>query len=235
MSAKQATLTGDIIEETIPTGYIKCFVSGKLRKNTPEERVRQEVAKSLVYEYGYDVTDMEVEFPIQMGRKRPRADLVIFYEGKTHTKENVYIVIETKKPDIKPSDKNQGVDQLASYLYACPNAKYGLWVGSERIALEVVEKEGKKSVVQIPDIPPKGEKTTPRPVRSKLVPAINLKQVFKRIHNYIYANQGLQKDKAFEELLKLIFAQNYLVAFSKEWRVAKSFTYLKATNSVSRK
>jgi len=209
MSTRQATLTGDIIEETIPKDYIKCFVSGKLRKDTPEERVRQEVAKSLVYEYGYNVTDMEVEFPIQIGRRRPRADLVIFYEDKIHTKENVYIIIETKKPDIKPSDKNQGVGQLVSYLYACPNAKYGLWVGSERIALEVVEKEGKKSIVQIPDIPPKGEKTTPRPVRSKLVPAINLKQVFKRIHNYIYANQGLQKDKAFEELLKLIFAKVY--------------------------
>ncbi|RLG15924.1 hypothetical protein DRN63_04840 [Nanoarchaeota archaeon] len=209
MSGKQATLTGEIIEETIPTGYIKCFVSGKLRKDTPEERVRQEVAKSLAYEYGYKVTDMEVEFRIQIGRKKPRADLVIFYENSIHSKENVYIIVETKKPDIKPSDKDQGVDQLISYLYACPNAKYGLWVGSERIVLEVVEKEGKKSVVQIPDIPPRGETTTPRPVRSKLVPAINLKQVFKRIHNYIYANQGLQKDKAFEELLKLIFAKVY--------------------------
>jgi type I restriction enzyme M protein len=36
-----------------------------------------------------------------------------------------------------------------------------------------------------------------------------LKHVFKRIHNYIYANQGLQKDKAFEELLKLIFIKVY--------------------------
>ena len=87
MSVKQATLAGNTIEETIPQGYIKCFVSGKFRKDTPEERVRQEIAKSFVFEYGYNVTDMEVEFPIQMGRRRPRADLVIFYEGKNHTND----------------------------------------------------------------------------------------------------------------------------------------------------
>lgn len=40
-------------------------------------------------------------------------------------------------------------------------------------------------------------------------PARYLKAVFKRIHNYIYANQGFQKDKAFEELLKLIFIKVY--------------------------
>src|SRR5207253_706740 len=42
-----------------------------------------------------------------------------------------------------------------------------------------------------------------------LVPADTLKPVLRRIHNYIYANQGLPKDQAFHELLKLIFAKVY--------------------------
>lgn len=33
--------------------------------------------------------------------------------------------------------------------------------------------------------------------------------VFKRCHNYIYGNQGLQKEPAFQELLKLIFCKVY--------------------------
>ena len=195
--------------EVIPPGKIKCFITGKLRKDTPEERVRQDVARSLVEEYGYKKEDMDVEFPIKMGRAKKRADIVIFEEGKTHKQENIYIIVEVKSENIKPSDRKEGIEQLKSYVAACLNVKFALWVGSERLAFEVVEERGEKNLVSIPDIPPMGETTVPKPTRGSLVPAVNLKQVFKRIHNYIYANQGFQKDKAFEELLKLIFIKVY--------------------------
>ena len=55
----------------------------------------------------------------------------------------------------------------------------------------------------------RGAVAIPKPTRGSLVPAVNLKQAFKRAHNYIYANQGFQKDKAFEELQKLIFIKVY--------------------------
>jgi type I restriction enzyme M protein len=206
---KQVTLNGKVAEETIPLGKIKCFISGKLRNDTPEERVRQEIARSLVEEYGYKKEDIELGFPIRAGRRVKFADIVVFYEGRMHKQENIYIIAETKSEKVKPSHKENGIDQLKSYLSVCLNAKFGLWVGSERIALEVVEKEGIREFVDIPDLPRRGETTPPKPTRGWLVPAINLKSVFKRIHNYIYANQGLQKDKAFEELLKLIFIKVY--------------------------
>jgi len=209
LKIKQIDLTGQIVKETIPPGKIRCFISGKLRKDTPEEKVRQEVARSLVEEYGYNKRDMEVEFPIKMGRAKKKADIIIFYEGKKHTQENIYIIVETKREDVKPSDREEGVSQLESYLAASLNAKFGLWVGSERLAYEIVQEKKRRVPVLIPDIPPRGETTAPRPTRGSLVPAVNLKHVFKRIHNYIYANQGLQKDKAFEELLKLIFIKVY--------------------------
>jgi type I restriction enzyme M protein len=206
----QKTLDNENIEETIPPGKIKCIVTGKIRNNTPEEKVRQEVARSLLEEYHYDKKNMDVEFVIEMGRAKKKADIVIFDDGRTtHTQENVNIIIETKKEDIKPSNKENGIGQLESYLAASPNAKFGLWIGSERIAIQILEKKGKRETVQISDIPPSGEFLTPKPTRGSLVPATNLKYVLKRIHNYIYANQGLQKDKAFEELLKLIFIKVY--------------------------
>ena len=212
MVKKQLTLTGSVLEtkdEVIPPGKLKCIISGKLVKDTPEERVRQEVARSLIEEYGYDKRDMEVEFPIKMGRAKKRADIVVFKEKKSHRQENTYIIVEVKREDVKPSDKKEGVEQLKSYLSACPNAKFGIWVGSERIVLEVVERHGRKDFVPVPDIPKRGQTKVPKPTRGSLVSAVNLKHVFKRIHNYIYANQGFQKDKAFEELLKLIFIKVY--------------------------
>jgi type I restriction enzyme M protein len=71
---KQVTLEGKVAEETIPLGQIKCFISGKFRKDTPEERVRQEIARSLVEEYGYKKEDIEIEFPVRVGRRLKRAD-----------------------------------------------------------------------------------------------------------------------------------------------------------------
>jgi len=42
-----------------------------------------------------------------------------------------------------------------------------------------------------------------------LTPAEGLKRELRRIHNYIYANQGLPKEQAFHELLKLVFCKVY--------------------------
>jgi type I restriction enzyme M protein len=195
--------------EVIPPGKIKCFITGKLRKDTPEERIRQDVVRSLVEEYGYSKDDIDIEFPIKMGSAKKRADIVIFEEGSEHRQENIYIIVEVKTENVKPSDKKEGIEQLKSYVAACINTQFALWVGSERLAFKVTEKNGKKKLEEIPDIPKRGETTIPKPTRGSLVPAVNLKQVFKRIHNYIYANQGFQKDKAFEELLKLIFIKVY--------------------------
>lgn len=196
-------------EEVIPPGKIKCFITGRLRKDTAEEKVRQDVARSLVEEYGYNKSDIDIEFSVKMGRARKRADIVVFYENKGHTQENIYMILEIKTENVKPSDRKEGVDQLASYIAASPNSSFALWVGNERLAFKAVEERGRKVLAQIPDMPKRGETTIPKPTRGSLVPAVNLRQVFKRAHNYIYANQGLQKDKAFEELQKLIFIKVY--------------------------
>ena len=145
---------------------------------------------------------MTIEFPIKMGNAKKRADIVIFERGAPHKQENIYLIIETKKETIRPSNINSGVDQLESYVAASPNCQFSLWIGSERLAFKVKTKKGKRILDKIPDIPRFGETSIPKPVRGGLVPALNLKLVFRRIHNYIYANQGLQKDKAFEELQK---------------------------------
>ena len=88
-----------------------------------------------------------------IGRRLKRVDIVIFLHGMSHTQEYAYILAETNSENIKPSHKKNGIDQLKSYLSACPRARYGLWVGSERITIKVVKKEGRKEFVNIPDFP----------------------------------------------------------------------------------
>jgi len=202
------------LTEAIPAGKLKCFISGKLRKDTPEERVRQDIARSLVEEYGYHKIDIEIEFPVKMGRSTKRVDIAIFDEKADHVQENIYLISEIKREDIKPSHKKEGIGQLESYIACCPNCKFALWLGNERLAFESIIIKGKRKLGGIPDIPKRGESSIPKPSRGDLVAAVSLKQVFKRAHNYIYANQGFQKDKAFEELQKLIFIKVYDEQFS---------------------
>ena len=179
----------------IPPGQLRCYVTGRLRKDTPEEHVRQRWARSLVEEYGYPKSDLGVEVKIAMGRSRKSADLVIFRQDAKHTQDEAFVIIEAKRADEKPSDKKYGEGQLKSYMAASPVCRFGLWVGQERLAFERDLETGQ--IDRIGDIPRFGDNEPELPKRADLVPAHELKSVFRRCHNYIYANAGLQKAEAF--------------------------------------
>ena len=118
----------------VQQGKILDFIDGNTQRDeTPEEYVRQEIAKSLVREYGYAKRNIAVEFTLRLGSRKPRADLVIFPEGEQPAQENAHIIVECKAPAIKSSDRKEGVGQLQSYMAACPNALFGMWTnGLER-------------------------------------------------------------------------------------------------------
>ncbi len=190
----------------IPPGNVRCCVTGKLRKDTPEENVRQRWARSLIEEYGYSRSDMALEFSITMGHAKKRADIVVFKPGAKHIQEDITIIIEAKRDEIKFSDSAKGELQLKSYMAASSSCKYGLWVGSERRAYE---KQSDGMLFLVTDIPRAGEERPRRPERTDLQVAHDLTSIFRRCHNYIHANGGLQKAEAFHEMLKLIFCKMY--------------------------
>ena len=134
----------------IPADRIRCVITDKLRRATPEERVRQRLARSLIDEYGYSRDDIAVEFSIHLGSSRKAVDLAVFPPDIDHIQQNINIIVECKREEVKPTDKNNGVGQLHSYVAACMNCRFAMWVGSE---MQVWEK------------PPKGEYCWP-PVSS---------------------------------------------------------------------
>jgi len=197
----------------VEQGRLLDFIDGLTqRRETPEEYVRQEIAKSLVREYRYPKSDIEVEFVVRVGTRKPRADLVIFSNAAPHTQENALIIVECKASTIKASDKKEGVGQLQSYMSACPNATYGMWTnGIERFCYRRLVRDGRVEVEEVPDLPEFGRhaEAEDRPKFDQLKPATTdaLLFAFRRCHNYIAGNQGLQKPQAFWELLKLIFCK----------------------------
>lgn len=195
---------GENVTYLIPPGSIRCYISGELRKDTPEENVRQRWARSLVEEYGYSKSNIMLEFPIRMGVAKKRADIVIFKTDAKKVQEEITIIVEAKRDEVKSSDKANGEGQLKSYMAACSSCKYGLWVGKERCAFERMS-TGEIAIVS--DVPRAGEDRPRRPERKDLQIAHDLTAMFRRCHNYIHANGGIQKAEAFHEMLKLIFCK----------------------------
>ena len=132
----------DNVTYLVPPGKIRCFVTGDLRADTPEENVRQRWARSLIEEYGYQKSDLGINVSIKMGRATKYVDLVIYETDEPHRQENIHIIVEAKRDDKKPSDQKSGDGQLISYMAACPACQFGLWVGVERRAYQKKDRGG---------------------------------------------------------------------------------------------
>lgn len=199
---------------SIPDGKICDYVDSKFRNDTPEEYVRQTVEKRLINEHKYDTSQIKIEYTLQLGSRKPRADIVIFKKDCTDQKqENVYIIIECKKETVDARNAKDGIEQLKSYMSACPNCEWGMWTNGKQkeVFKKYVNDQGQIDFMDYNDIPSADGNLDDinRPKRTSLKNAYddNLLFVFKTCHNHIHINDGLQKQPAFFELLKVIFCK----------------------------
>jgi type I restriction enzyme M protein len=198
----------------IPDGKICDYIDGKFRNDTPEEYVRQNIEKRLVNEHKYPKARIAVEFTIRVGSRKPRADIVIFSPHvPQRLQENIHVIIECKKESVEPTARKDGVGQLQSYMSACPNCEWGMWTNGKHkeVFRKVVNDKGEIQFIDFNDIPSADGNIDDidRPKRHTLKNAVedNLLFVFKTCHNHIYATDGMQKQPAFFELLKVIFCK----------------------------
>lgn len=198
----------------IPEGKICDYVDGKFRNDTPEEYVRQTIEKRLVNEHKYLPKQIRIEYTLQLGSRKPRADIVIFDKDCTEQiQENIKIIIECKKEAVDARNAKDGVEQLKSYMSACPNCEWGMWTNGKQkeVYRKYVNDKGQIDFMDYNDIPSADGNLDDinRPKRTSLKNAYddNLLFTFKTCHNHIYVNDGLQKQPAFFELLKVIFCK----------------------------
>lgn len=198
----------------IPEGKICDYIDGKFRNDTPEEYVRQTIERRLVNEHKYEPPQIKVEHPVKLGSRKPRVDLAIFEKGCTDfAQENIKIIIECKRETVEARNAKEGVEQLKSYMSACPNCEWGMWTNSKEkvVYRKYIDEHGAIQFMEYNDIPSADGSLDDvnRPKRNTLKNATddNLLFVFKTCHNHIYVNEGLQKQPAFFELLKVIFCK----------------------------
>lgn len=198
----------------IPDGKICDYIDGKFRNDTPEEYVRQTVEKRLVNEHKYLPSQISVEYTLQLGSKKPRADIVIFDKNCVNqVQENIKLIIECKKETVDARNIKDGVEQLKSYMSACSNCEWGMWTNGRQkeVFRKFTNEKGQIDFMDYNDIPSADGNLDDinRPQRTSLKNAYddNLLFVFKTCHNHIHVNDGLQKQAAFFELLKVIFCK----------------------------
>lgn len=204
MRKKQTTLFGKVLgDEKTKDGHIIDFVTGRVLKDTPEEKRRQEIEKRLVEEWGYPKELIDIEVEIQFGsQKLGRADIVVFRDKKSKDpNKNAYIIVEVKR-----ENRKDGIEQLESYMNAT-TAEFGIWYnGRDIIFLRRLRKPHKfQEISRIPRYGERFEDLERQLTKDDLKPAFDLKVRFDEIHNYLYANEGFLKEKLFGEIIKLIF------------------------------
>ncbi len=195
------------------TPHIECIVRDRDIQLKPEEIVRQLYATRLINQYGYPKNRLGFEHPVNFGREKKKADIVIFDKDRFDT---AYIIVELKKPKLK-----DGKNQLRSYCNAT-GAPIGVWTNGEQISH--YHRKDPNYFEDITDIPNNeqrledilSERFTLKDliIKDKIAnERKSLKDIILEMEDEVLANAGVD---VFEEVFKLIFTKLYDEFLSQE-------------------
>lgn len=213
-------------EDVLPESTIICALTGEPRKDTPEEQTIQSVIEQLLREYEVAPEDMERDVRIAVETEDPKsggvktqrknASLVVYEHGAEHTQENIIRVAMVAKVGVRPASKKGGVADLEDILGNLSEDReqvFGLWTNGGDLAfrMRTFNKRGFPEYTELTDFPAPEESLDDlesadrRPLR--VASSDSLLRTFKRCHDYLYGNQSMRGDRAFWQLLYLIFAK----------------------------
>lgn len=205
--------------EPAPQDTIVCQLTGVFRADKPEERVLQSMVEQLHREYRVEHEDMarDVRIPCLdgVGKKKTVAVAIAVYErGTAHEIDNIIRVVMIAKGNAKVSDAAiRQLDLVLSNLSEEREIVYGLWTNGKDMAFRMRTYDaanGHPIPTELTDFPGPEETLADlddadrRPLR--VASGDSLLRTFKHCHDYL-STQGLRDEKAFWQLLYLIFAK----------------------------
>ncbi|MDR5591325.1 methylation-associated defense system DNA methyltransferase MAD2 [Christiangramia sp. SM2212] len=209
-------------EIVLEDNELVCILTGEVKKIKAQETNLQSVILMLNEEYGFDLDDMERNFTIEYDdpdtgkTKKQKVDLAIFEKDKPNEQDFIIRLCVIQSDKVKPNDKKKGVAAtLENAMGAVESCEFGLWANGSSynfLQKELDDIGYDYNFIDLSDFPGEGEtlEDLDRADRSHTRTPANdsLIKVFKRSHDYIYANEGRKKD-AFWQLLNLIFCKLY--------------------------
>ncbi len=210
---------GEESEEPIPQDTLVCALTGELRPDKPEERVLQSLVEQLHREYRVELLDMKRDVKVrcvdeQGKRKTVTAAIAVYAHGEPPELENIVRVALIAKANAKASDAAIGqLDLVLSNLSDDREEVYGVWTNGRDMAFRMRTYDPANGVpvsTELTDFPGPDETLADlddadrRPLRVAV--GDSLLRVFNHCHDYL-STQGLRDEKAFWQLLYLIFAK----------------------------
>jgi type I restriction enzyme M protein len=224
-AADTAESDGRSDEDLLPEGKLVCALTGEQLTANAQEETLQSFIEQLHREYEIPFEDMGRDIRIQTqtedpktGKPRTRTrvvSLVVYEAAKAHSIENIIRVAVVSSAGTKPDDKAIGIlEEVLAGLSEEREQVFGLWTNGTDLAFRMRTyhaRTGQPEFTELTDFPAPGEtlddleKAERRPLR--VATADSLLRAFKRCHDYLYGNQSMRADRAFWQLLYLIFCK----------------------------
>lgn len=202
-----------------PLDTIVCSLTGALVDDNPEERVLQSFVEQLHREYRVELADMERDVRISCQddggkNKSIRVGIAVYQQGKPHEIGNIIRVVLIAKANARVSDAAVGqLDLVLSNLNEDRSEVYGAWTNGKDLTFRMRTynpANGFPVSTELTDFPAPDETLADlddADRRALRVAAGNsLLRAFNHCHDYL-STQGLRDEKAFWQLLYLIFAK----------------------------
>jgi type I restriction enzyme M protein len=205
--------------EPIPQDTLVCGLTGELRPDRPEERVLQSVVEQLHREYRVELSDMERDVKISCvtmeGKKKTvTVGIAVFDHGRPHELNNIIRAVLIARSNGKVSDA--AIDQLDLVLSNLSEERgevYGVWTNGKDMAFRMRTYDpanGFPVLTELTDFPGPDETLADLDDADRRALRVaagdSLLRAFNHCHDYL-STQGLRDEKAFWQLLYLIFAK----------------------------
>ncbi|MCU0647281.1 MAG: SAM-dependent methyltransferase [Gemmatimonadaceae bacterium] len=212
-------------QELIPEGKLVCALTGEHRTATPQEETLQSFIEQLHREYDVALADMARDVRVSCARydetkgkerlSNRNVSLMVYEPGESHVAANATHVAIVAKPGTKSDKKAIEVldDVLANVGEERPMV-FGIWTNGTELQIRLRtwnQRTGNPDYAYLADFPGPGERLEDlenadrRPLR--VAAGDSLLRAFKRCHDYLYGNQSMRGDRAFWQLLNLIFCK----------------------------
>ncbi|WP_280153259.1 N-6 DNA methylase [Piscinibacter sp. XHJ-5] len=205
--------------ELLAPDTLVCALTGELVPDKPEERVLQGLVEQLHREYRVELSDMEREVTLSCrdasGKKKTTTIAIAVYDhGKPHDDDNIIRVVLIGKANAKASDASvEQLDLVLSNLSDERPEVYGVWTNGRDMTFRMRTYDSATGF-------PVGTELTDFPAPDESLEDLNdadrralrvaagdsLLRAFNHCHDYL-STQGLRDEKAFWQLLYLIFAK----------------------------
>ncbi len=210
----------DGADDGAPDNFYIDILTGNKESVSAKKLLIQKVLRQLLESYGFDRTDIEVNYNPQIsGHGRKRIDIAIFRPDTEHNNDNLQRLIICKPQKARDklrsiSEADADLRELKELLELIPSATLGMWTNDqEEFLFQVEHTRFEVRTKPLGVWPAPGEATADLGRTGGVIQvsaeAEGLEDALMRCRRYLNRNLGLDHKDSFKQLAVLMLAKIY--------------------------